>query len=105
MTESGDPRENAIAERLNGILKVEWLNDMKLKSIEDVILEVTRIIDIYNNKRLHSSLDMKTPSEAHILSGELKKRWKPRYKNNKDTTSCEVFLGIDSSKLSKNKDS
>lgn len=101
MTESGDPRENAIAERLNGILKVEWLNDMKLKSIEHVILEVTRIIDIYNNKRLHSSLDMKTPNEAHTLSGELKKRWKPRYKNYKDTTSCEVFLGIDSSKLSK----
>ena len=26
MTENGDPRENAIAERVNGILKEEWLN-------------------------------------------------------------------------------
>ncbi|EXZ16292.1 integrase core domain protein, partial [Bacteroides fragilis str. Ds-233] len=32
MTESGDPLENAIAERINGILKTEWIYDVKLKS-------------------------------------------------------------------------
>jgi transposase InsO family protein len=33
MTESGDPLDNAIAERLNGILKDEYLNDSSVKSI------------------------------------------------------------------------
>lgn len=32
MTESGDPLENAIAEKINGILKTEWIYDVKLKS-------------------------------------------------------------------------
>ena len=80
MTENGDPRENAIAERVNGILKDEWLNQMKLKSLEHAIAELKRIIMIYNNYRPHSSLDMKTPEFAHSQSGEFKKHWKTYYK-------------------------
>jgi putative transposase len=80
MTENGDPRENAIAERVNGILKDEWLNQMMLKSAEHAIIELKRIIMIYNNYRPHSSLDMKTPEFAHSQSGEFKKRWKTYYK-------------------------
>jgi transposase InsO family protein len=83
MTENGDPRENAIAERVNGILKDEWLNQMKLKSIEHAIAELKRIIMIYNNDRPHSSLDMKTPEFAHRQSGEFKKHWKTYYKTAK----------------------
>ena len=80
MTENGDPRENAIAERVNGILKDEWLNQMKLKSAEHAVVELKRIIMIYNNYRPHSSLDMKTPEFAHSQSGEFKKHWKTYYK-------------------------
>jgi transposase InsO family protein len=80
MTENGDPRENAIAERVNGILKDEWLNQMKLKSIEDAIKELKRIVQIYNSCRPHASLDMKTPEYAHSQSGVFKKHWKIYYK-------------------------
>ena len=80
MTENGYPRENAIAERVNGILKDEWLNQIKLKSIEDAIKELKRIVLIYNSCRPHASLDMKTPEYAHNQSGEFKKHWKTYYK-------------------------
>ena len=51
MTESGDPLENAIAERINGILKTEWIYDVKLKSWQETINFISRIIDLYNNQR------------------------------------------------------
>ncbi|MBK8807614.1 MAG: IS3 family transposase [Bacteroidales bacterium] len=76
MTESGDPRENAIAERVNGILKVEWLYDMELKDKEEAVKAVGSIIDIYNTERPHLSVGMLTPDEAHQRTGELKKYWK-----------------------------
>ena len=80
MTEDGDPRENAIAERVNGILKEEWLNQIKLESAGQVLKEIERIIQIYNCHRPHSSIDMKTPQEAHKQFGRLKRRWKTYYK-------------------------
>jgi transposase InsO family protein len=76
MTDNGDPLENAIAERVNGILKTEWLYDLKIKTKEKAKEEVYRIISIYNNDRPHSSLDMLTPNQAHCQSGKLKKHWK-----------------------------
>lgn len=79
MTENGDPLENAIAERINGILKQEWLNDMKFKTKEDVTKQIKRIIDIYNNDRPHSSIEMLTPEQAHNISGSLKRCWKNYY--------------------------
>ena len=87
MTENGDPRENAIAERVNGILKDEWLNQMKLKAIEDAIKELKRIVQIYNSCRPHASLDMKTPEYAHSQSGVFKKHWKTYYKTEQTAVS------------------
>ena len=87
MTENGDPRENAVAERVNGILKDEWLNQMKLKSVEDAIKEIKRIVQIYNNCRPHASLNMKTPEYAHSQSGEFKKHWKTYYKTAQNAVS------------------
>ena len=81
MTENGDPRENAIAERVNGVLKDEWLNQIKLASLEEAIKQLKRIIMIYNCHRPHASLNMKTPREASQLTGELKKHWKTYYKS------------------------
>lgn len=80
MTENGDPLENAIAERVNGILKDEWINEMKLKSKKDAIIQIRRIIEIYNTQRPHSSLEMLTPEQAHIHTGELKRHWKNYWK-------------------------
>ena len=79
MTENGDPRENAIAERVNGILKDEWLNQMKLETRAEATKQLNQIIQTYNQDRPHSSLDMKTPENAHNQSGVLKKHWKNYY--------------------------
>lgn len=79
MTENSDPLENAIAERINGILKDEWINDMKIDGLADGIQKVGNIIEIYNTDRLHSSIDMLTPVQAHQMIGELKRHWKNYY--------------------------
>ncbi|HEX2958327.1 MAG TPA: IS3 family transposase [Chitinispirillaceae bacterium] len=80
MTENGDPRENAVAERVNGILKSEWLNQMKLKTRQEALTELLRIIRIYNQERPHGSISMKTPEYAHSSSDELSRCWKNYYK-------------------------
>jgi putative transposase len=80
MTEKGDPLENAMAERVNGILKMEWLNQMKLETADHAKSELKQIINIYNNLRLHSSIEMKTPSQAHKCHGPLERQWKNYYK-------------------------
>ncbi len=82
MTKNGDPYENAIAERVNGILKTEWLYDMNLKNIVDAKKAVKQIISIYNSERPHSSVQMLTPNQAHQMTGTLKRLWKT-YKRKK----------------------
>ena len=74
MTENGDPLENAIAERVNGILKGEWLNDLKLKSKEQAENQIKKIIYTYNHLRPHGSINMLTPYKAHLQSGMLRRR-------------------------------
>ena len=80
MTENGDPYENAIAERLNGILKDEFFLDKEFNSYEEALEEVADGVRIYNEHRLHSSCDYLTPNNAHQQSGELKRRWKTYFK-------------------------
>jgi transposase InsO family protein len=75
MTEKGDPLENAIAERVNGIIKEELL-DKDLTSFREARESVGRAITIYNHQRPHSSVDYLTPAMAHTRTGELKRRWK-----------------------------
>lgn len=87
MTESGDPLENAIAERVNGILKQEWINRLNFKDIEEANLFISKIIDFYNNERPHSSIDMLTPNVAHNLEGVLQRRWKNYYKTKESNYS------------------
>lgn len=80
MTEDGDPRENAIAERVNGILKHEWLNSMEIKTLSQGRDLLRKVIHLYNNVRPHSSIGMLTPSQAHTQEGKLKRLWKNYYK-------------------------
>jgi putative transposase len=75
MTEKSDPLENAIAERVNGILKNE-LMEKAFDSFTEARIGIDEAVDIYNNLRPHLSVNMLTPAEAHNRTGELKRRWK-----------------------------
>ena len=76
MTESGDPKENAQAERVNGTLKNELLKDRRFRSVEEVRSAVSDAVSFYNNERPHMSIGMMTPAEAANCTGELEKKWK-----------------------------
>ena len=65
MTENGDPYENALAERMNRTIKEEFGMDRKLKSKEQVKQLVQESVFIYNNKRPHLALQMKTPDQVY----------------------------------------
>ena len=75
MTENGDPLENAIAERVNGILKSELLEEV-FTSLETAQREVAIACSTYNHLRPHGSIDNLKPAQVHQKSGEIKKRWK-----------------------------
>ena len=75
MTEQGSSGENNIAERINGILKDEYL-PKRFDSFDEANRRIAWAVEIYNNIRPHMSVDMLTPAEAHLRSGELKRRWK-----------------------------
>lgn len=83
MTQSGDPLENAIAERVNGILKDELLEKIYI-NYQEAKQAIAAAISIYNYQRPHSSIDMLTPIEAHLREGELKRRWKNYYSKKKE---------------------
>jgi len=80
MTENGDPLENPIAERVNGILKDEWLYDMGKMDKCAMHKTIAQIIHIYNHERPHLSLNMQTPNEATQSKEKLKRLWKNYYK-------------------------
>lgn len=75
MSEKSDPLENAIAERVNGILKQELLAK-SFSSFAEATRQVAQAVNIYNHLRPHLSIDMLTPAEAHAATGPLQKRWK-----------------------------
>ena len=95
MTENGDPRENAIAERVNGILKDEFNLDKTFSNFTEAELHVNSSIEIYNNERPHLSLNNLTPMQVHgIQQGELKKLWKNNYNSSNNVqqiSSCNCF--------------
>jgi transposase InsO family protein len=67
MASPGSPQENAIAERINGILKEEWIYDMKLGSLKNGRRQVKQVITIYNTLRPHNTLKNRTPEQIHSL--------------------------------------
>ncbi len=95
MTENGDPRENAIAERVNGILKDEFNLDKTFSNFTEAELQINSVIEIYNNERPHLSLNNMTPNQVHgIQAGKLKKLWENNYKfeeNRKKVSTCNCF--------------
>ena len=75
MTESGDPKDNAQAERINNTMKNELLKGKVFRSINEVIAAVAVAVDFYNNRRPHMSIGMMTPSEAAESTGDRDMRW------------------------------
>jgi transposase InsO family protein len=65
MTENGDPYENALAERVNGILKDEWLNWEWFDNFQQAKERIDQVIKIYNEQRPHLSCGMRTPAKTH----------------------------------------
>ena len=64
-TQQYDPYENAIAERINGILKYEFGLKNTIKSVELAKKMTAQAVDLYNNDRMHLSLGFKRPNEVH----------------------------------------
>lgn len=71
-TQKYDPYENAIAERINGILKYEFGLRKTLPTVEIARKMMKQAVEIYNNKRLHWSLDFQTPQSVHSLYNQQK---------------------------------
>jgi transposase InsO family protein len=81
MTENGDPYENALAERVNGIIKTEFNLYASSLGFEQTEYQVSKSIKSYNELRPHASCDYLTPNQAHLQSEQLYKRWKNYNKN------------------------
>ena len=75
MTESGDPKDNAQADRINNTMKNELLSGKVFRNINEVVAAVARAVDFYNNRRPHMSIGMKTPSEASGAAGDRDMMW------------------------------
>lgn len=68
MTEDSKPTDNAIAERVNGIIKQEWIYRMKrFRDLKDAREQIGKIIEFYNNDRPHMSNGMLTPAEMRRM--------------------------------------
>lgn len=81
MTESGDPLENPIAERVNGIMKEEYLEPQGVRSVKEAIAYLHKAIKLYNNERPHMSISNYTPDKVHhaIETIDVKRIWKNYY--------------------------
>lgn len=75
MTESGNPKDNPEAERINNTLKKELFKDKVFNSIEEVREAMEAAIPFYNNERPHRSIEMLAPMEAAGRTGRFKRGW------------------------------
>lgn len=87
MTEDYKPTDNAVAERINGIIKTEIIyREQPFNDITHARNVIARYIEFYNNRRPHMSIGYKTPAIVHSETGTQMKAWKKKiYKNNKCT--------------------
>ena len=83
MTNNGDPYENAIAERVNGILKSELISS-SYDTVDEASIHIGRCVMIYNFKRRHSSINWQIPDDVHKQTGPQIRRWKNYYQSPKN---------------------
>lgn len=89
MTQDGSPYDNAIAERVNGILKDEFGMDNEFDSMEQARSEVKQSVGLYNRMRPHLSNNMLTPHQMHNQN-----KLKPRAWHKKTTRTLEGSCGF-----------
>ena len=88
MTEDYKPTDNAVAERTNGIIKVECVYRQKcFNSFEHACRVIERYIHFYNYHRPHMSIGYKVPALVHLEQGEQKKMWKNKIYPQKSVTN------------------
>ena len=92
MTQSGDPLENAVAERVNGIIKNEWLMHENIIDGNIALKRISEIVNIYNNIRPHASLNYLTPESAYTENGILERKWKNSYGRMRDNEEMITSL-------------
>lgn len=68
MTEENHCAENAVAERINGIMKQEYFLSSTFKNLEQARAAVEEAVFLYNHRRPHRSLNLKTPAEIHLAA-------------------------------------
>ena len=81
MKQEYDPYENAVAERVNGILKEEFGLHEIFENYQNLNKQVTQAITLYNNFRIHMSINMMTPNQAHQQKIIHLKQWKKINRN------------------------
>jgi putative transposase len=88
MTEDYKPTDNAVAERINGIIKTSAVYPrQRFNSIEHARNVIGRYIYFYNYRRPHMSIGNKPPALAHMEQGEQKKMWKNKIYPQKSVTN------------------
>lgn len=80
MTQTGSPYDNAIAERVNGILKQQVGLNQVFENYTAAVAAVCKAIDAYNCLRPHMSISNLTPQKAHLTKQPLFKKWKEKIK-------------------------
>ncbi len=83
MTETGDPRDNSIAERVNGIVKGEYLYHYEIKNLAQAEATLERSVRLYNTERPHLSIGMATPEQIHREPIQTRRLWKNYYPQKK----------------------
>jgi putative transposase len=79
MAAQGAPLENSIAERVNGIIKGEYLHCYAVRNISEGHEVVKKVIRRYNEERPHMSIGYMKPSELHAKNQKTSNLWKHRY--------------------------
>lgn len=90
MSDRGQPLQNAIAERVNGIIKNEYLAPYGATDKHQILAMLPRIIEVYNNQRPHMSCNMLTPANAHLIGKPLQRCWK-NYNSQKEPETVNVL--------------
>lgn len=92
MTEDYKPTANALAERMNGILKQEWIYGMSLfASEEQARREISKMIHFYNYERPHMSIGMKKPMDVYQGEEPGENLWK-RKQEYSNKSKNELYL-------------
>ena len=96
MTSKYDPYENAVAERVNGILKTEFDAGGEFINQKDAQRVIKESIKTYNKRRPHLSIHYRTPKEAHKRPNFKLKKWENRFSSSDMSEDEKNLLSLES---------